>query len=206
MNLRTLRRYLFEGLAVIGPIGLSVWVLAWLFRRLDRILGQYVDPVLGRSAPGVGLLVLVLLLVVTGWATERALGGRLVASWESLMNRVPLVRQVYRGSRRILKTMLGEDRTAFEEVVAFEWPDDRRWAIGFVTGSAPDEVKATLGDDAVTIYLPTAPNPASGYLVMMSRGDLIPLDVTVEEAFTFVLSVGSVSVRGATSVRGVSTG
>lgn len=197
MHVRNLRRYLFEGLAVIGPVGLSVWVLAWLFGRLDGILGQYLDPVLGWSAPGVGLLVLILLLLTVGWATERALGTRLVGLWESLMTRVPVARQVYRGSQRILRTALGEDRIAFQEVVAFEWPDDRRWTIGFVTGSAPDEVRDRLGDDATTVYMPTAPNPASGYLIMMSRSDLLPLQVSVEEAFTFVLSAGSVSVGSA---------
>ena len=130
MNVRSLRRYLLEGLAVIGPVGLSVWVLAWLFVRMDRIF----------------------------------------------------------------KTVLGEGRMAFQEVVAFQWPEDQRWAMGFVTGSPPDRIRARLGNDAVTIYMPTAPNPASGYLVMMAREDLVSLDVSVEEALTYVLSAGSVTV------------
>lgn len=195
MNVRTLRRYLLAGLAVIGPVGLSVWVLAWLFARLDGILGQYLDPALGWSVPGVGLLVLVLLLLAVGWTTERALGARLVNAWDSLMTRVPVARQVYRGSQRILRTVFGEDRIAFQEVVAFEWPDDGRWTIGFVTGSPPPEVRARIGDDAATVYMPTAPNPASGYLVMMARSDLVSLDMSVEEAFTVVLSAGSVSAE-----------
>lgn len=195
MNVRTLRRYLLAGLAVIGPVGLSVWVLAWLFARLDGILGQYLDPALGWSVPGVGLLVLVLLLLAVGWTTERALGARLVDAWDSLMTRVPVARQVYRGSQRILRTVFGEDRIAFQEVVAFEWPDERRWTIGFVTGSPPPEVRARIGEDAATVYMPTAPNPASGYLVMMARSDLVSLDMSVEEAFTLVLSAGSVSAE-----------
>lgn len=197
MNVQSVRRYLLEGLAVIGPVGLSIWVLAWLFVRMDGILGRYLDPVLGWSAPGVGLLILLMLLLVVGWLTERALGGRLMNAWDSFMERVPVARQIYGGSRRIFRTVLGEDRIAFQEVVAFQWPDDRRWAIGFVTGSPPPEVKARLGNDSTTIYMPTAPNPASGYLVMMAREDLVSLDVTVEEAFTVVLSAGSVSMEGA---------
>lgn len=197
MNVQSVRRYLLEGLAVIGPVGLSIWVLAWLFVRMDGILGRYLDPVLGWSAPGVGLLILLMLLLVVGWLTERALGGRLMNAWDSFMERVPVARQIYGGSRRIFRTVLGEDRIAFQEVVAFQWPDDRRWAIGFVTGSPPPEVKARLGNDSATIYMPTAPNPASGYLVMMAREDLVSLDVTVEEAFTVVLSAGSVSMEGA---------
>lgn len=196
MSVRNLRRYLLEGLAVIGPVGLSIWALTWLFVRMDGILGRYLDPALGWSVPGVGLLLLILLLLAVGWATERALGARLVGAWDALMTRVPVARQVYRGSRRILRTVLGEDRIAFQEVVAFEWPDDQRWAVGFVTGSPPPEVCARLGEDAATVYMPTAPNPASGYLLMMARSNLVPLDVSVEEAFTFVLSAGSVSVGG----------
>lgn len=199
MNVRNLRRYLLEGLAVIGPVGLSIWVLAWLFVRLDGILGRYMDPALGWSAPGVGLLALVLLLLAVGWIAERALGARLVGIWDSVMDRVPVARQVYGGSRRIFRTVLGEDRIAFQEVVAFEWPHDQRWAIGFVTGSPPPEVQERLGEDSATVYMPTAPNPASGYLVMMARRQLVPLDVSVEEAFTFVLSAGSVSVEEAGS-------
>lgn len=195
MTVRNLRRYLLEGLAVIGPVGLSIWVLSWLFVRMDGILGRYLDPLLGWSAPGVGLLVLLLLLLVVGWITERALGARLLALGDTVMDRVPVARQVYRGSRRILKTVLGEDRIAFQEVVAFEWPDDGRWTIGFVTGTPPAEVRARLGDDSATVYLPTAPNPASGYLVMMPRTRLVPLDLSVEDAFTFIFSAGSVSVE-----------
>lgn len=197
MNLRNLRRYLLEGLAVIGPVGLSLWVLAWLFTRMDGILGRYLDPMLGWSAPGIGLLVLILLLLVVGWVTERALGARLMDAWDAFMSRVPVARQVYRGSRRIFRTVLGEGRMAFQEVVAFQWPDDKRWAFGFVTGSPPSEVQARLGEDSVTVYMPTAPNPASGYLVMMARRDLVPLDMSVEEAFTLVVSAGSVSVADA---------
>ncbi|MGD2071740.1 MAG: DUF502 domain-containing protein [Gemmatimonadota bacterium] len=192
--MRKLRRYLLEGLAVIGPLGLSIWVLVWLFTRLDRILGQYLDPVLGWPAPGLGLLLLVVLLVVTGWVTERTLGARLVRSSEALLARVPVARQVYRGSRRIVRTVLGEDRIAFQEVAVFEWPDEGRWVLGFITGPAPDEVQERLGEEAVTLYMPTAPNPASGYLIMLPRSRLVLLDVSVEEAFTFVLSAGSVPI------------
>lgn len=194
---RRLRRYALEGLAVIGPIGLSVWVLVWLFGRLDGILGQYLGPVLGWSAPGAGLAILLVLLVVVGWFAERTLGTRLVSWWEHLLARVPIASQVYRGSRRIVKTVLGEDRIAFQEVVAFEWPRDGCWVVGFVTGPGPKRIRDAVGEDAVTIYLPTAPNPASGYLITLPSAELMPLSVSVEEAFTYVLSAGSVSLNEA---------
>lgn len=197
MKGRALRRYILEGLAVIGPVGLSIWVLVWVFTRLDGLLGRYLDPVLGWSAPGIGLVALLLLLLVTGWLTERALGARLVAVWDRLLARVPVASQVYRGSRRIVQTVLGEGRMAFQEVVALEWPNEGCWIMAFVTGPAPEDVRDRLGSDAVTLYMPTAPNPASGYLLMLSRERLVSLDVTVEEAFTFVLSAGSVPLSQA---------
>lgn len=201
MDVRKLRRYMLEGLAIIGPVGLSVWVLVWLFERLDGLLGQYLAPVLGWSAPGAGLVLLLSLLLVVGWIAERALGARLVAYWDGFMARVPVASQVYRGSRRIVKTVLGEDRLAFKEVVAFEWPRDGCWVVGFVTGPAPEAVRSKLGDErAATIYLPTAPNPASGYLVMLPRDRLTSLEVSVEEAFTYVLSAGSVPLHQAADI------
>lgn len=202
MSVRSLRRYLFAGLAIIGPVGLSIWVLAWVFVRLDGILGRYLDPVLGWSAPGAGLVILLVLLLLVGWITERALGARIVAAWDSIMSRVPVARQVYRGSRRIFRTVLGEDRIAFQEVVAFEWPGEGHWTVGFVTGTPPAEVRARLDGESATVYMPTAPNPASGYLVMMARSDLVPLDVSVEEAFTLIFSAGSVSVENPPSPSG----
>lgn len=194
---RTLRRYLLEGLAVIGPVGVTVFVLVWLFQRLDGLLGEALSDALGRRIPGLGIAVLVILVVLVGWLTERALGARIVAAWDRALRRVPVARRIYGGASRILGSLVGEDRLAFQEVVLFEYPMPGLWSVGFVTGPAADATEAIFGEPGVTLYMPTAPNPMSGYLVQIPRSKVRRLDATVEEAFTYVLSAGAVSLERA---------
>jgi uncharacterized membrane protein len=192
--LRMLRRYLVEGLAVIGPVGVTVFVLAWLFRRLDGLLGDSLYAALGYRIPGLGIAVLVVLVALVGWLTERALGARLVSAWDRTMKRVPLARRIYGGASRIIGSLVGEDRYAFQEVVLFEYPVPGLWSVGFVTGAAAGATEELLGEAAVTVYMPTAPNPMSGYLIQLPRSRVRTLDVSVDEAFTYVLSAGAVSL------------
>lgn len=196
--LRKLQRYLLEGLVVAGPIGVTVWILAWVFRRLDGILGNYLGPALGGSAPGLGLVALLLLLIVTGWLTERTLGRRLTDLGGDVISRIPLARGLYRGSKRILQAVLRQDRVAFQEAVLLEYPSAGLWSVAFVTGPAPGV--APFDEPGATLFLPTAPNPMSGYLIVVPRSKLRSLGVTPEEAFTYVLSAGSVSLDQAAAV------
>ncbi len=189
----SLRRYLLQGLAVIGPLGITALILWWLFVRVDGLLGRWTDPLLGWSAPGVGIVILLALLLLVGWIVEKTLGNRILAIGESLLSRVPLVRRLYGGSSRIVKAVIGEEKIAFREVVLFEYPMSGHWAYGLVTGSAPSSAGQVLSDEGVTIYLPTAPNPMSGFLIVTDRSKVVPVDVTVEEAFTYILSAGAVS-------------
>jgi len=198
--LRTLRRYLVEGLAVIGPVGVTVFVLAWLFRRLDGLLGESLYQALGYRIPGLGIAVLVVLVALVGWLTERTLGARLVSAWDRMLKRVPVARRIYGGASRIIGSVVGEDRYAFQEVVLFEYPAPGLWSVGFVTGTAAGATEEILGEPAVTVYMPTAPNPMSGYLIQLPRSRVRKLDVDVDEAFTYVLSAGAVSLDRAGGV------
>ena len=190
---RGFRRYLFQGLAVIGPVGITAFVLVWVFQWADGLLGPFVEPVLGWSAPGVGVVVLIVLLLLVGWIVERTLGARLVRLGEAWLSRVPLVRRLYGGSSRIVRAVIGEDKAAFREVVLFEHPGPGLWAYGLVTGPAPTTAGSVLDDEGVTIYLPTAPNPMSGYLIVTNRSNVRPTDLTPEEVLTFVVSAGAVT-------------
>lgn len=199
--MRSLRRYFLEGLALAGPVGLTVFVLVWIFRNLDGILGRFLYPALGSYAlPGIGIVGLVVLLVATGWVAEKVVGARLMAKWDELLRKVPVARRVYSGSSRIFRTVLGEERYAFKEVVLFEYPGPGSWSVGFVTGPAPEVLEERFGEEGVTIYMPTAPNPVSGYLLILPRSRVSPMDVTVEEAFTYVVSAGAVSLSQAQDV------
>lgn len=186
------RRFLLEGLALVVPVAATLWVLSWLFTRLDGILGRTLAPLVGRPVPGLGLLVLVILLVGIGWLTERALGRRVTQLWEGLVERVPVARPVYRGSRRLLQSLVDSDAQSFKRAVLCEFPQPGIWSIAFVTGPVPDQLRDDVGDDAVTVFLPTAPNPMSGFLLVVPAEKTRPLAAPVESAFTFVVSMGAV--------------
>jgi len=199
-RLRLFRRYLLEGLVVAAPIGVTVVVLRWIFVRLDSILGDFLSRAIGLTIPGLGLAALIVVLVATGWVAHRAVGARLVATWDELLDRLPLARSVYRATRQVVRSMVGRERYAFNEVVLFEYPGPGRWSVGFVTGPAPRALRDRLGEDAVTVYMPTAPNPMSGYLIVYPRSVLITLPVSVEEGFTYVVSCGAVPIDRASAV------
>lgn len=195
--LTVLRRYFIQGLVVIVPLSITAFVLTWLFRTVDGLLGPWLGPALGWSAPGIGIVVLMAFVLGIGMLVERTVGGRMVRFGERFLERVPLVRPVYRGSSRIVRTVLGDNKMAFREVVLFEHPGPGLWAIGFVTGDAPSMAADVLTDEGLTIYLPTAPNPMSGYLIILDRSRVRSTSITVEEAFTYVLSAGTVSAEAA---------
>jgi uncharacterized membrane protein len=194
---RALRRHLIAGLIVIAPVTATAFVLWWIFQALDGLLGRFLYPVLTRffpwfvPLPGLGLLALLLLLVVVGWAAELAIGSRIVAWWNGLIDRIPITRKIYGAANRIVRTVLGEGARPFQKVVLVEYPSTGRWAIGFLAARAPDMMQKHI-EDAVSVFVPTTPNPTSGYIVIVPRRRVIELQMTVDQAFTYILSAGSV--------------
>lgn len=188
-----LKRHLIAGLIVTAPVGVTAFVLWWIFRLLDGVLGRFFQPLLPFHVPGLGLVTLLLLLIAAGWVAERALGGRMIRWWDRVFERFPLTRGVYGASSRIVRTVFERERRPFRQVVLFEYPSEGRWSIGFVAATAPGFVRSALGEEGVTIFMPTTPNPTTGFLVMVPRRSVVPVPLTVEEAFTFILSAGTVS-------------
>ena len=189
---RALRRHLIAGLVVIAPVGITAAVLWWIFQRLDGLLGRFLYPVLPFPIPGLGLLLLLAGLVVVGWLAERAVGARLIAGWNSLLERVPLARRVYSASSRIVRTILGEEKRFFRDVVLVQYPGPGRWSLGFITALSPEELQSHAGEEMITVFIPTTPNPTTGFLIMVARRELVHVRMTVEEAFTYILSAGAV--------------
>jgi uncharacterized membrane protein len=196
---RVLQRRPIAGLIVIAPLTATAWVLRWIFQALDGIIGQSIYRAIGAATgrerlvvPGLGLIALLLLLFGAGWLTERAIGSRLIAWWNDLLERLPVVRRIYGTSNRIVRSLLGSESKSFSTVVVLEWPSPGRWSIGFLTGQVPGEVREHAGD-SVCVFVPTTPNPTTGFLIMIPREQVRPLQMTVDEAFTFILSAGSVS-------------
>lgn len=191
--LGALRRYLITGLIVVAPLGVTAFVLVWLFRRVDSLLGRYVTTLGVERFPGLGILVLVILLVFTGWMLRWAVGRKLVGWWNTALSRFPLTRSVYNASSQIAQTVLAREEKLFRSCALVEWPVGDAWSLVFVTARAPDAVESTIGGAGITVFLPTAPNPASGYLMMFPSDRVRMLEMSVEDGMKMVLSAGAVS-------------
>lgn len=200
MNKKLIRRRLIAGLVVIAPVTITAYVLWWIFQWLDGILGDLIYPAIGIEVPGLGLLLLLLLLLGIGWTAERAVGARVVGWWHGMLERFPLTRRLYSASYRIVRTVFGEDQRFFREVVLVEYPGPGRWSLGFITAEAPDLVRERI-EDAVTVFIPTTPNPTTGFLVMVARREVVVLPFTLEQAFTYILSAGGVAPENAVRER-----
>jgi uncharacterized membrane protein len=197
--MRAFQRHLIAGLIVITPVTVTGAVLWWVFHRVDGVLGRFLYPAIGMRVPGLGLITLVLLLLGIGWAAERAIGSRVVLWWHNLLERIPVARRIYSAANRIVRTVFSDHERPFNEVVLVEYPSPGRWSIGFLAARAPDPAQNEEAD-RITVFVPTTPNPTSGMLVIVSRASVRPLAMTIDQAFTFVLSAGSVSPAHAVPV------
>ena len=190
------RRRLIAGLIVIAPLGVTVYILWWLFTTLDGIIGRSLYEMIGFDIPGLGLVVLVALLLAVGWAAEATVGSKVLDWWHAGLARVPLVSRLYNATRRIVGSVFGSgDRRFFRSVVLFEYPSPGQWTLGFETGRAPRALDDRL-ESGITIFLPTAPNPVTGFLIIVPEARIIRLPVTIEEGFTYVFSAGAVPPTG----------
>ena len=198
---KTFRRRLIAGLIVIAPLGVTLYILWWLFRTVDGVLGRHVYGAIGTTIPGLGLIMLLLLLLGVGWLAEKTIGAQIFNWWNGMLARVPIVSRLYGATRRIVGSVFGGDeKKFFREVVLFQYPSPGQWTLGFVTGGAPKALDGRV-KDGVTIFLPTAPNPVTGFLIIVPRDSVVRLPVTVEEGFTYILSAGAVPPGGASVVR-----
>ncbi|MGK7310856.1 MAG: DUF502 domain-containing protein [Candidatus Longimicrobiales bacterium M2_2A_002] len=193
---KVFRRRLIAGLIVIAPLGVTVFILWWLFTTLDGILGRSLYSIIGFAIPGLGLVLLILLLLAVGWVAEATVGSKVVDWWDGALDRVPVVSRLYNATRRIVGSVFGgEERRFFRSVVLFEYPSPGQWTLGFETGRAPRALENRM-ENGVTVFLPTAPNPVTGFLIIVPEARLIRLPVTIEEGFTYVFSAGAVPPTG----------
>jgi uncharacterized membrane protein len=194
-----LRAYFLAGVLVTGPVALTLY-LAWLFVDfIDHIVSGLIpdryNPLtyLPVHIPGLGLVVVVIGLTLIGALTAGYVGRRLLRVGDTILARMPLIRGLYGAMKQIFETVLSKKSNTFREVVMIEWPRRDLWTIGFITGTSDGEIREVAGDDAVNVYVPTTPNPTSGYLVHLPRRDVVLLSMTVEEGIKFVISGGIVA-------------
>lgn len=190
-----IRRYLIAGLLVWLPLGVTILVIRLLVGFMDKTLllipeNYHPDQVLGFHVPGLGLVLAVTIVLLTGVIVANFFGRQLVALWESALSRIPLVRTIYISVKQIAETLLSSTGQSFRKVLLIEYPRRGIWTLAFQTGNAFAEVQTRTGVDIVNVFVPTTPNPTSGFFIMMPRDDIIELSMSVDDALKMIMSVG----------------
>jgi uncharacterized membrane protein len=188
------KRYFLAGLILWAPLSITIWVIAWVFDVLDSVLPMAIrsEALFGVHVPGFGVLVVVLLILVTGFVAANLIGQKLVEIWEGMMRRIPLVRSIYSSVKQVSDTILSPNGQAFRQAVLVQYPRQGSWTIGFLTGTPASDVAQHLPTECVSVYVPTTPNPTSGFFLMMPKSEVIELSIGVDAALKYVVSMGTV--------------
>lgn len=188
------KRYFLAGLILWAPLSITIWVITWAFDTLDSVLPMALrsEVLFGIHIPGFGVLVILLLILLTGFLAANLVGQKLVEVWEGTMRRIPLVRSIYSSVKQVSDTILTPGGQAFRKAVLVQYPRQGAWTIAFLTGMPANEVAQHLPGECVSVYVPTTPNPTSGFFLMMPRSDVIELSIGVDAALKYVVSMGTV--------------
>lgn len=197
-----MKKYLITGLLVWVPLVITVWVLKSIVSTLDQsllLLPQAWQPnnLIGFKLWGLGTLITLLVVIGTGVVASNLLGQRLVRMWESVLNRIPVVRQIYSSVKQVSDTLLGPGGQAFRKALLVQYPHAGSWTIAFQTGTPAGELAQHLPADSISVYVPTTPNPTSGFFLMMAKKDVMELEMSVDDALKFIISMGSVAPEAA---------
>ena len=201
-----MKRYLIAGLLVWLPLAVTIWVLhavlglldgvfAWLLSGSQAILPSAAHPPLEmlKQVPGLGVIVMVLALLLTGMFATNIVGQWWLAQGSRLLNRIPIVKSIYSSVKQVSDTLFSSNGNAFREAVMVQYPRAGSWTIAFVTGKPGGEAAEHLRGDYLSLYVPTTPNPTSGFFLMVPRADVIPLAMSVDEALKYIISMGVVA-------------
>lgn len=193
-----LRKWLFTGLLVVVPGVITAWVLSWIVGALDQTLailpGSWQpDRLLGFHIPGFGVLLTLSILLVVGALASNFAGRKLVEWGDALVSRIPVVRSIYSSVKQVSDTLFSESGNAFRTAVLVQWPREGVWTVAFITGTPSGEVAAHLRDEFVSVYVPTTPNPTGGYFVLMRKSDCVELDMSIDAALKYIVSMGVVA-------------
>jgi len=189
------KRYFITGLLVWVPLVSTVWVLTLLVNTLESLVPEFLSSkaLFGVAIPGFQLVVVVLCILATGFLAANFLGQFLIDRWERLLRRIPLVRSIYTSVKQVSDTILAPDGQAFHQAVLIQYPRAGVWTIAFLTGTPSGEIAHILDDDTISVYVPTTPNPTSGFFLMLPQRDVHPLDMSVDAALKYIVSMGVVA-------------
>lgn len=192
-----MKRYLIAGLLVWVPLGVTFMVIKLLAGIMDRTLvllpeAYRPDQLLGIHIPGLGVVLVTIVVLITGMVVANLFGRKLVSLWESLLAQIPLVRSIYTGVKQILETVFSSNDQSFRKVLLVEYPRAGLWTLAFQSSTTVGEAQVKTGHDVVNVFIPTTPNPTSGFFIMVPREDVIELEMSVDDGLKMIISAGVV--------------
>jgi len=195
--MKHLRRYLVAGLLVWIPLGVTIFILRVLIGLMDRTLllipQQYrPEEWLGFTIPGLGLILTLLVLLITGLLAANIVGRSMVGLWESMLDRIPVVRSVYSAAKNFAEIVFSDSGQSFKKVLLIEYPRKGIYSLAFQTATNLGEVQGRMGEEMICTFVPTTPNPTSGYIIILPKKDVIELDMEIDEALKMIISLGVV--------------
>lgn len=195
----SLKRYLITGLVVWVPLVITLWVLDLLVETMDRTLlllppQFYTESWLGMHVPGLGVILTLVIVLVTGVFAANIIGQRMVKSWESVLARIPVVNSIYTGVKQVSDTLFSGSGHAFRKVLLVHYPHPDAWSLAFQT-NMPEEVERHLDGDYVAVFIPTAPSPVNGFYFYVKRSETVELNMSVDDALKNIISMGVVKTE-----------
>ena len=193
-----MKRYFITGLLIWVPLGITAWALNFLIGTMDQSLlllpaKLHPEALVGFHIPGVGTVLTLLVVFITGLLTTNIIGQRLVLFWEGVLWRIPVVKSIYYGVKQVSDTLFSSQGEAFRKALLVQYPRKGSWTIAFMTGYPGGDVANHLSGEYVSVYVPTTPNPTSGFFLMMPKSDVIELDMSVDAALKYIISMGVVT-------------
>jgi uncharacterized membrane protein len=191
------KKYFITGLLIWIPLVITIWVLKLVVDVLDQSLlllpaAWQTERWLGVHIPGLGAILTVVIVFVTGVFATNFFGAQLVELWHEILHRIPVVNSIYSSVKQISDTLFSSSGQAFRKALLVQWPHEGMWTIGFLTGTPGGEVLNHVPPECVAVYVPTTPNPTGGYFVIVARKDVIELDMSVDQALKYIISMGVV--------------
>lgn len=195
--MKPVRKYFITGLLIWIPLVITVWVLSAIIGLMDQSLVLLPEPIhpdklLGIHIPGVGTVLTLLVIFLTGLVTANIIGQKLVRFWESILARIPIVKSIYYSVKQVSDTLFSSTGQAFRKVLLVRYPHPQAWSVAFMTGTPAEQIGARLPDEHVSVFIPTAPSPVNGFFFFVKKSETIELDISVDDALKYIVSMGVV--------------